>query len=139
MKRARGFTFAETLAAIAFTAIVIPVAMQAITLANRSGVLAERRRLAAELAERRLTEIVVANNWQGEDKSGDFGDDWPGYRWQFSDAAWTEDTMRALTVQVFFIVQDHEYSVSLSTLVPETESTPTSQDTQDQQGSQAPS
>jgi hypothetical protein len=38
-----------------------------------------------------------------------------------ADEAWEEDTMRLLTVTVFYTVQQREYSVRLSTLVEETE------------------
>ena len=59
----RGFTLAETLAAMLFMAIVIPVAVRGVMLANRAGVVAERKRVAAELADRLLVETIVTQQW----------------------------------------------------------------------------
>lgn len=123
MKRRGAFTFAETLAAMAFAAFVVPVAIHAVVIANRAGVAAERKRVAADLARHCLTDIVVGGDWRDADKRGDFGEDRPGYRWQLSDQAWSEDAMREITVEVFYTVQDREYRVALATLVPETEET----------------
>ena len=117
----RGFTFAELLAAMLFLAIVIPVAVHALTVANRAGTLADRKRIAAQLANRQLTEAVVTDAWRDAEQEGDFGEDWPGYKWKMAEEAWEEDTLRLLTVTVFYTVQQREYSVRLSTLVEETE------------------
>ena len=116
---ARAFTFVELLAAMVFMAIVIPAAIQGLIIANRAGVVAAHKREAAQLADRLLTEIVVTDEWQTTQRTGDFGDEWPGYRWVVDDVAWEEDSMRLLTVEVFFEAQGQEYSVRLSTLVAE--------------------
>ncbi|MCX8036635.1 MAG: type II secretion system GspH family protein [Candidatus Sumerlaeia bacterium] len=119
-----GFTFAELLAAMVFIAIVIPVAVRAVTFANRAALLAERKRIAAELASRVLTEKVVTDEWRsGGERQGTFGDNYPGYRWVLEDDTWSEDAMREVSVEVFFSVQGFEYSVRLTTLAPEEEQT----------------
>lgn len=121
----RGFTFVEILAAMLFMAIVIPVTIQGITIANRAGIVAERKRLAGELANRKLTEILLEDTWRDGDQEGDFedlGEDQPlSYTWKLSTTAWEEDAMRLITLEVFYKVQEREYSVSLSTLAPEAE------------------
>ena len=119
----RGFTLAETLAAMLFMAIVIPVAVRGVMLANRAGVVAERKRVAAELADRLLVETIVTQQWMDGSQEGDFGDELPGYRWVLEDETWDEDTMREISVRVLFTVQGTEYDVSLSTLVAEDEET----------------
>ena len=43
----RGFTLVEMLAAMAFMAIVIPVVMQAMGIANKAGQVAQRKAIAA--------------------------------------------------------------------------------------------
>ncbi len=124
-----GFTFAEILAAMLFVAIVLPVAVRGITLANRVGVLAERKQVAAQLADNLLTEFIVTEEWRNSNDRGDFEPDWPQYSWTFNDAAWDEDTMRLLTVEVFFEVQGRQHSVRISALVDETEDEETETDT----------
>ena len=119
LKREDGFTFVETLAAMLFIAIVIPVAVRGVILANRAGMVAERKRVAIQLADTRLNEIVIDEEWIDGTQSGDFGDDWPEYTWVLEDDAWEEDTMRLLTVTVTYVVQGIEYEVRVSTLVEE--------------------
>ncbi|MFH1742608.1 MAG: type II secretion system protein [bacterium] len=114
-----GFTFVEMLAAMVFVAIVIPVAIQGLTVANRAGVLADRKRVAGQLADRILTELTITDEWKYASNEGDFGEEWPGYRWVFEEEAWEEDTLRLVTVWVLFYVQDREYGVRMSTLVEE--------------------
>lgn len=104
-----------------FVAIVIPVAIHGLVVANRAGVVADRTRVASQLAESLLTEFSITDGWRDADNAGDFGQDWPGYRWVFGDEAWGEDTMRLISIAVVFTVQDREYSVRLSTLVDDTE------------------
>ncbi len=59
-----GFTFAEVLAALVFMAIVIPVVMQGISIANRAGVGAERKEIAVQLAANMLNQLSISNLWQ---------------------------------------------------------------------------
>ena len=119
--RSRGFTFVEVLAAMLFMAILVPVIVQGLTIANRAGVIAERKRIASQLADSLLSEIMVTEEWRNGDEEGDFGEEWPGYRWILQTQAWDVDTMRMITLQVMYRVQEKDYSVILSTLAPEEE------------------
>ena len=118
MKRQRdGFTFVEILAALVFLAILIPAVLEGLTLSSRAAELAERRALAAELAQNKLGELTLNDAWATAETRGEFGKDWPGIRWEATQSAWDMDAMTVLTVEVFFPVQGQERSVSLSTLV----------------------
>ncbi|RJP26509.1 MAG: type II secretion system protein [Candidatus Omnitrophota bacterium] len=119
--RESGFTFAETLAAMLFVALVIPVALHGIAIANRAGVIADRKIVAVQLAERFLDEMILNESWSSCSTRGDFGEEWPEYRWEFIEETWPYDDMQMLTVVVWFKVQEHEYHVLLSTLVEESE------------------
>jgi len=57
------FTLAEVLAALVFMAIVIPVAIEALSIASRAGEVAARKNEAALVAERILAENIVTTNW----------------------------------------------------------------------------
>ena len=117
----RGFTFPELLAAMVFMAIVVPVAVQGVTLSARMATVADRGRMAMQLADDLLAELVLTGDWRSSDEDGDFGEDRPNYRWELEDEAWEEDTLRVLTLTVFYEVQGREQSVHLSALVEETE------------------
>lgn len=113
----RAFTLVEVLAAMLFMSILIPVAVEGLLVCNRVSVNAQRKRDAAQLANEKLTGLIVDKTWTDGDQSGDFGDEWPGYRWELTTDSWTEDTMRVVTVTAYYQVQGQERSEQFSTLV----------------------
>jgi len=108
------------LAALVVMAIVIPVAIEGMRIANRAGVVAQRKSVAVRLAENQLNDLIVTGNWQYAQRSGTFGEDWPGYRWKLLNENWGQDVMRLISIEVTYEVQNREYSVLLSTVVPPT-------------------
>lgn len=114
---ASAFTLAEVLAALMFMAIVIPVAMQGLSIANRAGVVADRKREAARVAESLLNECVVSTNWNQAVRTGTLQEGDRQYRWTLRTESWTESTMQLLSAEVVYPVQGQDYSVRLSTLV----------------------
>lgn len=112
----RGFTLVEVLAALAFLGILIPVVVSALTVSNRAAVIAERSGIAAQLGENQLNQMVVESSWSSSGTGGDFGEDWPGYRWELKKSDWNTGSVTELTMNVFFQVQGQERSVQLGTL-----------------------
>jgi type II secretory pathway pseudopilin PulG len=112
-----GFTLAEVLAALMFMAIVIPVAMQGLSIASRAGDVAERKREAVRVAERLLNETIVTTNLMQSAQSGVVHELDREYRWSLRSERWTDSTMQLLLVEVKFPVRGEDYAVHLSTLV----------------------
>ena len=123
VKRARaGFTLAEVLAALAFMAIVIPVALQGLRIASRAGIVAERKATGARLAERKLNELIVTGQWQSAASKGTIQEGLQNYSWRLQSEPWVEDSaMRLVTVYVTVPVQGQDYDVPVSTLVDATQ------------------
>src|SRR2546422_7806128 len=110
VKRARAaFTLAEVLAALAFMAIVIPVAIEGLRIANLAGQVGQRKAVAVRVAERVLNELVVSGQLQGAAQNGTLRQGAQEYRWSLRSEAWREDAMRLVTVQVVFPVQGQDY------------------------------
>ncbi len=97
--------------------IIMPVAMHSIALCASLGGQARRQIEAASLARTKLTELSASDDWKTSQKEGDFGDDWPGYRWTAEVSSWTDATMSQLDLTVFWQSRGKERSVKLSTLV----------------------
>jgi prepilin-type N-terminal cleavage/methylation domain-containing protein len=117
-KRIRaGFTLAEVLAALAFMAIVIPVAVQGLRIANLAGQVGERKATAARIAERVLNELVVTREWQTSSPRGLIREGVQDYEWTMLLENWNGGYLRQLTVEVIFTVQGQEHEMRLSTLV----------------------
>lgn len=122
--RSGGFTFIELLATVVFLGIIMPVAMRSIGLCTRLGGNSRRQIEAASLARMKLTELTCSGEWQTTEKSGDFGEDWPAYRWTVTISSWTDSDVEVsqLDLSVVWQAQGRERSVTLSTLVYEEES-----------------
>jgi type II secretory pathway pseudopilin PulG len=116
-RRCGGFTFIELLATVVFLGIIMPVAMRSIGLCTRLGGQSRKQIEAASLARTKLTELICSGDWQSGEKSGDFGEDWPGYRWSALVSSWTDSDVSQLDLTVTWKSQGRERSVTLSTLV----------------------
>ncbi|MCU0914745.1 MAG: prepilin-type N-terminal cleavage/methylation domain-containing protein [Planctomycetes bacterium] len=115
---ASGFTFIELLATIVLITIVLPVAMQTISLCTRLAGQSRRQIEAACLAKTKLTELTVSQEWENGNQQGDFGTDWPGYEWVATLATWTEDAaVSQLEVTVSWRSLGRQRGITLSTLV----------------------
>lgn len=118
-RRQRGFTLTEALAALAFMAIVVPVAVEGLRIANLAGQVADRKASASRVAERLLNEIIVTRQWQSS-SSGVAEEGNQQYRWRLQQENWSEQALRQLSLRVTYLVQGTEYEVRLSTLVDTT-------------------
>jgi type II secretory pathway pseudopilin PulG len=115
-----GFTFAEVLAALLFMGIVIPVTLEALSIASRAGIVAERKCVAMRLADSTLNELMVTGRWRSSGQSGSFPDPWRDYRWTTRNEPWLEANVRLVTIEVRYPAQGEFYLVRLSTLAPDT-------------------
>jgi type II secretory pathway pseudopilin PulG len=130
--RARGFTLAEVLAALLFMAILIPVTMQAVSVASRAGVLGQRKATAMRIAERVLDEQIVSGLIGSATPYGTIVEGDISYPWTIQSDAWTEDPttgINVITVRVEFDVQGTTYNVAASTLHDPSVTTTTSTST----------
>jgi hypothetical protein len=119
-----GFTLAEVLAALVFMAIVIPVAIEALSIASRAGEVAARKNEAALVAERVLAENIITTNWDKTVQNGQIRQGIRDFRWTLRTEPWNEDprqnSLRLLSVEVTYTAKGQDYSVKLSTLVDST-------------------
>ena len=114
--RQSAFTLIEVLVALALVAIILPAVMKGISLATATASLAKRKMAAVSLAETQLAELLVSGEWQNGDLSGDFGEEWPVYRWTAEVTNWEESSFREVRVSVTWTARGAERSVTLATL-----------------------
>ena len=115
-RHCKAFTLAEVLAAMVFMAIVIPVAIEGLHVASRAGQVGEQKSRASRIAERILNESIVTTNWNQTMQRGTVSEGGRQFAWTLRNDPWTVDSLREISVQVEFPVQDRTYSVRLSTL-----------------------
>ena len=114
-----GFTLAEVLAALLFMAILVPVAMQGVSVASRAGTLGLRKATAMRIAERVLDEQIVSGQIGTGVPYGTVVEGDLSYPWTLKSDPWTEDTTLSLSivsVRVEFTVQGNTFDVGASTL-----------------------
>lgn len=114
--RPEGFTLVEVLAALLFMAIVIPVAMQGMSIASRAGILGERKAIAMRIAERVLDESLATGQLNQSSSTGSIVEGSTTYPWTLTSQSWSEDALTEVTVRVSFDVQGDTYDVSLTTI-----------------------
>jgi hypothetical protein len=111
------FTLAEVMVALLFLAIVIPVAVKAISAASLAGEVAARKGAAARIADRVLNESLVTTNWNNGTQSGTAAENGRSFQWTLSSQSWPLDSaMQVVTADVTFSAQGRPYEVKLSTL-----------------------
>lgn len=107
----------EVLAALLMMSIVVPVTMQAVSVASRAGLMGQRKAAAMRVADRMLNETVISGQALSTSSSGSVMEGDATYVWTLASESWSEDPLTVLTVTVQFIVQGDTYAVSASTLI----------------------
>lgn len=117
--RRAGFTLIEVLATVLLLSIVVPVAMQAVSLATATTGAARQRSEAAGLAEYQLGYAMTTGEWQTGPFQGDFTEfGHPEYQWEIICNNWTQSNMVEMTVTVYWRSDRRgDESVSVSSLV----------------------
>jgi len=115
--RARGFTLIEMLVTFVLIILIIPPVMKGLSIATMVSSDSVSKSDAISLADSKLSEILLEEEWQSSTQSGDFGEMYPDYEWKMTSADWTEPSLKQVTVKVSWQWRGREKDVELSTLV----------------------
>ena len=121
--RRRGISLLEALATLVLIAVVVPAAMQGVTISLRAAQQARHDQEASFLAESRLGEILALRDPAAYSGAGDFAPDFPEYRWEIQSAT-ADFNMLEVWITVSWQERGAERSLTLTTFVypPATES-----------------
>jgi len=95
-------------------AIVLPVAMKGVGVALNAADTARHTSEAATLGESKLNELVT--NQLADGTSGDFGADWPAYKWTLQTTA-RDYSVSEVTLTVTWTGRDGERTLNISTMM----------------------
>lgn len=102
----RGFTLLEVMIAVAIIAIALTTLLgsqsQSVSFANS----AKFETMAALLAQGKMSEITIQSTDSLSSDSGNFGDDYPGYRW--------ETTVSNVIIEGLDAVEDYLKQIDLT-------------------------
>lgn len=113
------FTLMEVLAAMVLLAIVLPAVMKGISIATVLASDSVAKIVAGELAESRLNEAILLGEWQSGSGAGDFGNDYPGYRWMLTTSDAGQTGLKQVSVKVTWEKRADLYEFQLTTFVYE--------------------
>lgn len=112
----RGFTLAEVLASLLVMAIVIPVALQGVSVASRAALAAQRKGTAMRVGEQVLNELAITGGLSQAQSSGTRTEGGVEFPWTMQEATWAQDAMTEVTVTVTYTVQGRDYTADVTTL-----------------------
>lgn len=120
--RRRGFTLIEALVAIVLVAVVLPVALAAVTASLQGASAISKQDVALRVAQSRLAALVADGSWQSSGSTGACdprtdGEDTDGMRWQMTVATWRDPSVRTLTFTVSWGSTLNPRTLTLTTLV----------------------
>lgn len=115
--RRGAFTFIEILATMTFLAVILPSVMDGISLCMSTAEMARNKAQATALCHSKLMELATDSEGLQANSSGDFGQDYPGYRWTSQYSDWEDGTLRQLDLTVQWRQRGKDRDVMLSTLV----------------------
>jgi type II secretory pathway pseudopilin PulG len=117
-KSRAAFTLVEMLAAMAFMAIVIPATVQGLQIANRAGMVGQRKAVAARILDSAMNEWLANSQARSGVTSGIVQEGELQYQWRIQLQNWTVDSaMRVVTGEVTYTVQGQKFTVNASTLI----------------------
>ena len=128
MKSLRGFTLLEVMVAMAIIAIALTAVLgsqsQSLSLASE----AKFNTTAALLAQSKMAEIEAEKPEDLTSDSGDFGEDYPGYRWDksvddvtFDEPEGVSDYLKRIDLIISWEEREqYEYRLRLYKFVPKT-------------------
>lgn len=110
------FTLVEVLAALVLVGVVLPVAMRGVSLAMHEAQHARHIAEAGQLAQLKLNEFLAERDASLFNSQGDFGDQFPDYRWA-STGLIRDGSSYDVSVTVFWKTSSQEQSLMLATVV----------------------
>src|SRR5437867_3691012 len=117
----RGFTIIEVLATMALMAIVLPVVMRGLSIAQQMASATKHTHQAASLAQSKLNELATEAQYAtgtstaGGNQSGDFAPEYPEFHWT-SATTQRDYGLTELDLSVTWTERTQERSIALSTL-----------------------
>ena len=112
-----GFTLLEVMMTLAIISIAFVAILRSLGMSVDLSYESKNISLATLLAQGKMAEIEVAGFPEVEEVSEEFGDEYPGFRWEKSISEIGVDGLRKVVVRVFWQESENANNVELITLI----------------------
>lgn len=109
----------EILAALLLVGLILPVAMKGVSITSILASDSSRNYEALDLAEMKLTEILLQEDWKSSSGSGAFEDEYEQYKWTMEVSDGSVSGLKQVDLTVYWQQRNRQRDVTLSTLVYE--------------------
>ena len=116
-----GFTILEILAALLLIGLVLPAVMQGVSLITILASDSHMKYHAMDLAESKLAEILLTEEWSSPAASGDFDEPDDEFSWVMESSNWSVSDVKQVQVSVLWTQRNRQRQIGLSTLVYDSE------------------
>lgn len=106
----------EILAALLLVGLILPAAMKGVSMASVLASYNVCKYEALELAETKLAEVLLEQDWESGSGSGDFEDN-DRYQWTMEVADGTVTGIKQVDLMVYWQQRNRQREITLSTLV----------------------
>ena len=113
----QGFTLLEAMVSLAILAIGLIAVIRTFSISTRANAFARDRTTATLLAEQKMAELRGMPLREIGIKTGDFGEDYPRFKWQTLITLTGDDDIFEAVVRVFWRSRGVEHKVELATLL----------------------
>ncbi len=121
--RHSGFTLMEILAALLLVGLVLPAAMKGVSVVTVLASDSARRYEALDLAETKLAEVLLQEDWQSGSASGTFDEEqYEDYNWTLEVSDWITAGIKEVNVAVTWQQRNRTRDITLTTLVYDSDS-----------------
>ena len=107
----------EILAALLLIGLILPAAMKGVSLVSMLASDSTHKYEALDLAETKLAEILLQEDWKSSNATGSFEEPYNQYDWMMSASDWTTEGIKQVDLIIYWEQRNRQRNIVLSTLV----------------------
>ena len=118
-KGEKAFTLLEAIASLAILSIGLIAVVKSFSSSVQAGSYTQGLTIATFLSEGKIAELETTSQTTLGTETGDFGEDYPNYRWETEVSSTENEKIQEAVVSIFWRKRGEERKIELITLLPQ--------------------